>query len=160
MACVTRVQLAAARLKGADAASAVAITFYGSSGRAKLCDKRWISIAIRVRPVLEPGSKSSWRTNTLEYTFAVYETETSSDYLLGYHYHLSTGVGWPHLHIRADASWAGKTGLRKAHTATGRFTVEDFIEYLIDEANVEPLNKKWRNVLSKNRAIFSTRRTW
>lgn len=101
------------------------------------------------------GEQTRWSTPS-----PCTKPETSSDYLLGYHYHPTTGVSWPHLHIRADASWAGRTGLRKAHTATGRFTVEGFIEYLIDEGGVEPLNKKWCNVLSKNRAIFSTRRTW
>lgn len=55
------------------------------------------------------------------------------------------------VHLTAEATWAGRGGLRRAHTATGQFTLEDFVEYLIDQVGVRPRHERWRSVLARNR---------
>lgn len=159
VSCVTTSVLVPVRAVRAGPESPVAITFSGSTARAKVATDRWISIAMEVRPGREKRKPDIWRTHTASYAFALFGSPRGPDEQLCYHYHPASGVDLAHLHVNAEVPWV-KGGLRKKHLPTGRSTIEDFIELLIDELEVRARRRDWRQVLAENRKVFSARRNW
>lgn len=106
----------------------------------------------------DPGTQT-WRTHTIAYDYSVYGAEDDPRERFSYHFHPESGVEFPHLHVNVRPVWVRK-GLRKKHLATGRVSIEDFIQVLVEEFDVTPRRKDWRDVLEENRRIFSQRKTW
>lgn len=147
------------RVAGAGQEGSIAITFPGSTARAKVATGRWISIAMEARPDQEESNPAIWRTHTTSYAFAIFGSPRGPDEHLCYHYHPASGLEMPHLHCNADVPWV-EEGLRKKHLPTGRVIIEDFVELLIEELKVRPRRKDWRKVLANNRKMFDSRRSW
>jgi hypothetical protein len=105
IACVTPMQLAVNRLKGAKVTSPIAITLLGRSSRAQLGRNLWIQVAMRAEPGKDADDLKSWRTHTRFYSFALFESESGRTEILAYHYDPTSGVEWPHLHVNASSEW-------------------------------------------------------
>jgi hypothetical protein len=114
---------------------------------------------MEVEPRDDDEEAGNWRTHTLRYGYSVFGDERGSDEWLAYHFHPSTGVAHPHLHLNADALWAPK-GLRKRHLPTGRVSLEDVVHVLVEDFGVSPRRKGWFKEIDRNRQMFDARRNW
>jgi hypothetical protein len=137
----------------------VAVTFRGKSARAKLRRGLWFSVAMQVEARPDDEVAEGWRTHTLHYDYSAFGGETGSEERFAYHFEPASGVSEPHLHVNAEASWARK-GLRKKHLVTGRVSLEDVVQMLIDDFGVPPRKANWRASLKRSRRLFAQRRSW
>jgi hypothetical protein len=127
------------------------VTFGGRSGRAKVNRRRiWIAVQTEIEPREDEEVDGGWRMHTLRYSYAAFGDDHGSDEWLTYHYHPLSGVTVPHLHLNADADWASK-GLRRRHLPTGRVSIEDFVQMLVEEFGVGPRRPGWKRDLDRNR---------
>lgn len=102
-----------------------------------------------------------------------YEITTADDrQILSFHWQpeakpARTGdqvVTLPHMHVGAGIT-ERQTAIRpgdfhKAHTPTGRVSLEAVIWLLIDQLGVMPLNPKWRDVITRTEAKFTQWESW
>lgn len=157
--CVTKDVLLPVGLKDSVRQGPIAITFPGAAARARVARDLWISVAMEVEARRDDPETRSWRTHTIRYDYALFAGKQADAERLSYHYHPTSGVVLPHLHVNVRPRWAPR-GLRKKHLPTGRVAFEDFVEVLIEEFDVRPKRDDWRSVLDQNREVFRDRRTW
>ena len=110
----------------------------------------------------EPGIRGPYRCQSIAYALGVHEeTEGGTEReLVSYHWHPNTRSPFtqPHFHV-------GKTRVeqdQRLHVPTPRFTVEDFVEMLIDSFGVAATvdEETWRALLAESREIHERYRSW
>lgn len=136
-----------------------AITF-GHTPRVKVGPDRWIEVHMAVEAREDDAETGTWRTHTLRYYFSLFDVPAEGDFVLSYHFHPDPGgFGRPHMHVRAQPSWAGKN-LQKVHLPTGRVPLEAFIRLIVEELGAEPIRKDWGERLRALEERFEQRKTW
>jgi hypothetical protein len=94
-----------------------------------------------------------WHVSTIAYDYRLARGSDGSE-LLSWHWHPTTGVTFPHVHVAAeDLS-------RKVHVPSGRVSVEAVLRMLIGELHVPPRREDWAEVLEETEARFIQHRRW
>jgi hypothetical protein len=101
-----------------------------------------------------------WAVSTAAYYYTLQDAEGRE--VLSYHWHPSAGVGFPHMHIRAEAQ-VGPKSLHKYHLPTNRVTLEAVLRLAITELGVTVRPQRaedWEAVLNETESVHEERRTW
>ena len=111
--------------------------------------------------IIEDSTNGPWRVTTAGYKYTI-EAE-DGDEILGYHWHprsLSPNKE-PHLHLGTGAR-IGRSELEttKAHLPTGRVSMEDFLQLLIEVFKAHPHKTGWKSVLQKTGGAFWKYASW
>jgi hypothetical protein len=110
---------------------------------------------MQYRIVEAEGERGQWKVKTAGYNYSI--QDESEQEILGYHWHPNTVLAYPHLHI---CSASGVNLLRKIHLPTGRISVEDVLQLLIEQFKVRPIRQDWQKVLKRTKAGYEKFRTW
>ena len=102
-------------------------------------------------PEARPGER--WHVSTVAYDYRISRAEDSSE-LMSWHWHPTTGVSFPHVHIAADDL------SRHVHVPTGRVSIEAVLRMLLGELGVSSKRAKWEQVLAASEAPFLKYRRW
>ncbi len=114
-------------------------------------DRRFqISLSQQYAIIRFEGRRGPWKIQTLAYNYTLYESDKA---LLGYHWHPSDRVPYPHAHVYVSE-------LPKHHLPTGRISVEQVLWMTATDFAVEPLSRDWQAVLAESLAAFQAWRTW
>jgi hypothetical protein len=107
------------------------------------------------RSVRDPGAPRGerWHVSTVAYDYRINRADSGSE-LLSWHWHPTTGVPFPHLHVAADAL------SRRVHVPTGRVSIEAVVRMLLGELGVSPKRPKWEQVLAASERPFLKYRRW
>jgi hypothetical protein len=140
------------------------VGFQGPLPRARVGRRRerWIEINVSVEARQAGLEMEGWRTHTLRYEFALYDSPDGGPYLLAYHFHPDPerrGYQRPHLHVRARPAWA-PGWLHKRHLPTSRISCEQFVRLLIEELGIRRAGSDWERVLDDTERRVQARRTW
>lgn len=107
--------------------------------------------------------RGPWTVETTRYVYAILD-ELGNE-VLTYHWHPEdpfqasgqSTVPTPHLHLSETiqpislGEGFDPVTLAEMHLRTGRVSLEDIVELLIDELDVRPLHARWRQTLDENR---------
>ena len=111
--------------------------------------------------IIEDPQNGPWRVTTRGYKYTI-ETEDAEE-ILGYHWHPDALSQFkePHLHLGSGAR-TGRPELEttKAHLPTGRVSMEDFLQLLIEVFNAQPKKSGWEAVLQKTSGAFWKYASW
>jgi len=110
--------------------------------------------------IIEDRLNGPWRVTTAGYQYTI-ETGGGEE-ILGYHWQPNSVSPFkdPHLHLGYGAQ-IGRPELEstKAHLPTGRVSMEDFIQLLIEVFDASP-HRDWRDVLGKTAKKFWQYASW
>jgi hypothetical protein len=110
--------------------------------------------------IIEDPANGPWRVTTEGYKYTI-ETEDGEE-ILGYHWHPRSlsHIREPHLHLGTGAR-IGRSELEtaKAHLPTGRVSMEDFIQLLIEVFAAHP-RRDWRTILKATGDLFWKYASW
>lgn len=152
LSCVTDAQLATTSGLSPDEIQALTLPQGPVRLKSKQYGHLWLQIAQQFR-LVQDGPRS-WHTSTVAYD---YRLDDSDGELISWHWHPATGVEFPHLHV---SRWLID---RKAHTPTGRVSIEAVLRMLLDEYGV-PARKDhaddYLDVLKASEKDFITYRRW
>lgn len=129
----------------------------GAPVRLKGPSRITLSVFQHYRVVEAAGTRGAWRVSTAGYYYAL--EEYGGNEIVAYHWHPSSGVSFPHLHLLAG-SRIGREELQKAHLPTGRIAIEQVLRFAIAEFNTVPLRADWSDVLAETEAGFEAQRSW
>ncbi len=111
--------------------------------------------------IIEDSKNGPWRVTTAGYKYTM-ETENGEE-ILGYHWHPKALSPFkePHLHLGSGAK-IGRAELEttKAHLPTGRVSMEDFIQLLIEVFSAHPKRRGWKAALQKTGSAFWKYASW
>jgi hypothetical protein len=110
--------------------------------------------------IIEDAQHGPWRVTTAGYKYTIETTE--GEEILGYHWHPDSLSPFKeaHLHLGSGAR-IGRSELEstKAHLPTGRVSMEDFIQLLIEVFQARPRHD-WKNVLAATAQAFWRYASW
>jgi hypothetical protein len=110
--------------------------------------------------IIEDPLNGPWRVTTAGYQYSI-ETNDGEE-VLGYHWHPDSLSPFkePHLHLGQGAQ-IGRAEFEaaKAHLPTGRVSMEDFIQLLIEVFDAKP-RRDWKEVLRTTAERFRRYASW
>jgi hypothetical protein len=112
------------------------------------------------RVVRASDSRGPWKVSIAAYYYSIEAAEGQE--LVQYHWHPEdTGrIDYPHLHLGSGAQ-VKRSDVTSAHIRTGRVSLENVLEMLIEDFGVRPRRKDdWRSTLRKAHGKFRDFRTW
>ncbi len=116
-----------------------------------------VMMQYEIIPNLNAGQEP-WRVTTRAYN---YELQTASGQaVVSYHWHPTSRILQPHMHLGATVLAEDAVISHKAHNPTGRISLESIIRACIAEYGVEPLRDDWDEVLSLRERQFRLWRSW
>jgi hypothetical protein len=100
-----------------------------------------------------------WKVTTVAYSYTL--SESDGPEIFAYHWHPTTpnSVHYPHLHLEHGAQ-LGRQEFHSAHLPTGRVSLEDFVQLIIESFGVSPVRNNWEALLEESRAEFDAERSW
>ena len=91
----------------------------------------------------------------------MYELQTASGELVwSYHWHPTTRVERPHMHLGHTQLATDAVLSDKAHHPTDRVSLESIVRACITEYGVEPMKEDWENTLALREGQFKLWRHW
>jgi hypothetical protein len=91
----------------------------------------------------------------------VYELQLSSgEAVLSYHWHPTSRITAPHLHLGAAQLAQDAVLSHKFHQPTDRISLESVVRACITEYGAEPLRDDWEKVLEMREGQFRAWRSW
>jgi len=106
----------------------------------------------------EDAGRPPWRTSTRAYA---YELQTASgEVVLSFHWHPSSVVSTPHIHVGHTQLAPDAVLFQKAHHPTGRVSLESVVRACITDYNAKPLRDDWEKTLALREGDFQIYRSW
>jgi len=116
-----------------------------------------LRITQNYRIIEAEGDRGPYKTTTTAYMYTI--GDAGGHEIFGYHWHPNTGIRFPHLHLEHGAN-IGLQILHRAHFPTGRMSIEDFLEFVIDTFKLDTRRPRWRATLKQSHEAFKKWQTW